>query len=155
MKLFGLLIFILIFVNSACSNKGETANTEFKIYLSNLVSQSEVAGGVSYVVFKKEGDPFFADLLLSEFSGEVPFGEVNIFLVAYSGPDAWKGIKYCGLLATEVTADTERLSLDLSSANCALNEEYKLIMNLKEGSTATAAGDTFGSAIFGTSTFAP
>ncbi len=127
--------------------RGETAKTGFALKISSVVSGTPLTGGVK--VLCKSSDPTVPDYkttLDANYSATLPRGSWDIYLVGYTGPEAWAGTNYCGTVNYNIAKETETINISLTVANCSLAVYQNMINDGKA---------QFDLAIFDQDVFAP
>lgn len=128
-------IFLSILILNACSSKsGPVTQANFVLNVSSLVTGTPLTGGVKVLAKSTETPPKedYKTELDSSDVAIIPQGDWNIYLVGYTGPNKWGGIRYCGMTTAKLAQDEETLTLTLNRNECSF-EPYLGIIQEGQG----------------------
>ena len=131
------MCFISILLFSACSQHQSAATGHF--VLSYAVEDVPAAGGV-FVKAENIDDELATPLFLqldSEGNVEIPYGNWNIYVVAFAGPTFLDGEMQCGSIEGQrLDAPEVDFTLDVESSTCSTTSFITIVDEIKDNVSA-------------------
>ncbi|TNE97042.1 MAG: BspA family leucine-rich repeat surface protein, partial [Deltaproteobacteria bacterium] len=136
---------LLITMMNGCSRPKKKTETTFKLTGSSLVNGTQMQGGI--FLWAKPVDPQFPDfkaVLDADDTALIPFGEYNLHIVGYEGPNAWSGNTQCGGTPgpTIIEGPEVTITINLTTAACDAQPYIDMIAEIANGGTTTTPAST-------------
>ena len=131
-----LLNILFILILTACSKEAST-HSSFQLFLGSMTNQVSTIGGSYVEIFDRKSNKINLIKLDSNNSTDIPYGDYDLVIVAFSGPNDREGVVLCGLKkAVKVDGTELSINVSMNPANCAQDAYTRAILEINKGTKA-------------------